>query len=813
MLSVALHTLRARWITFVGTFVALSLGVGLIATMGLGLAATFDAPERGPERFATAKVVVMGADSVRVPTEHGEKSKRLDRAQPIPPAVAEGLRSVGRTVQDRSFPVRVDRGPSDVVGHPWATAAFAPYELTGGRGAKADNEVVVTGSWARIGQRLSTDRGQVTVVGTAADRGFENALFFADSAAAKLSPRIDAVVVEARASAVVGHVPPGLRVLTGEDRRMADADPRRDDEAMVAVNALLGTAAGVTGFVSVFVVASTFAFSVAQRRREFGLLRLAGATPRQIRRTVVREALAVGAVASAAGCMLSKWGAPLLAGWLVDQGTAPAWFRIGDATWPFHLAFWSGLLVAMCGVIAASWRAGRTPATQTLREASVDSGTMTRGRRAFGFALLVTGLGLLGFSLLADPGELLHRKTYTLRPMLLITAFALIAPVVVRPVTRLLTWPVSRLRGAGGMLVRENTSAGVRRTAAIAAPVLVTVALTGSLMGAVGTINEAKASELADQTTADYVLTAPAGSSFDQATRRRIESIPGVIASATAPSSVFVLEEGVALIRSDARAADPAGLAKVARLPVVAGDVRTLDDRSIVVNEEWEKHRVGERVEIRRADGSPVTLTIAAVLRTGTGSNGVYVTAVNAPAAAVDRIDVKAGAGTDRTAVGTALRRALDGSQGRVQTKAAWVAASYPSTSEHTRIGFLVVLGIALVYAGIALANTLVMATSERVRELAALRLAGATSRQVLRFVAAETLAVVGVGALLGLAVAGLNVLGIWGALAALGVWSWPVIPWTELATATGACAVIALAATVLPAALALRVRAVGVRE
>ncbi|MEU2849117.1 hypothetical protein ABZ665_32200, partial [Streptomyces sp. NPDC007049] len=71
MLSVALRTLRSRWTTFVGSFIALSLGVGLIATMGLALAASLDAPERRPERFAKAPVVVKGADTLRVPTRIG----------------------------------------------------------------------------------------------------------------------------------------------------------------------------------------------------------------------------------------------------------------------------------------------------------------------------------------------------------------------------------------------------------------------------------------------------------------------------------------------------------------------------------------------------------------------------------------------------------------------------------------------------------------------------------------------------------------------------------------------------------------------
>lgn len=43
------------------------------------------------------------------------------------------------------------------------------------------------------------------------------------------------------------------------------------------------------------------------------------------------------------------------------------------------------------------------------------------------------------------------------------------------------------------MLVRENAATGIRRTPAVAAPVLVTVALAGSLLGATATLDAAKA--------------------------------------------------------------------------------------------------------------------------------------------------------------------------------------------------------------------------------------------------------------------------------------------------------------------------------
>ncbi|MER6182401.1 FtsX-like permease family protein [Streptomyces sp. NPDC001652] len=791
MLMLALRTLRSRWTAFIGSFVALSLGVAVIAVMGLALASSLDAPERAPERFAAAPVVVKGQDTLHVPTPIGDRTQRLAWPRPVPADTVAALRKLGRVTEDRTFVVH-----GDLVGHPWSTAAFAPYELTAGRAPRAADEVVATDGRTTVGQRLRTGRGVVRVVGTVGALGFENALFYTDARAAALSPVSTQLVVEADASSVRRAVDGRARVLTGDERRLADADPERDTEALTTLNALFGTAGGVTGFVSVFVVASTFAFAVAQRRREFGLLRTAGATPGQIRRAVLTEALLVGAPASAAGCVLGAYAAPWLAERVVDGGVAPAWFAIGDHVWPYHLAFWTGLSVALCGAVAASWRAGRTAPTQALREAAVDERALTLGRLLCGAALLITAAVTLALALMTDPGELLHRKTYVSRPMLLITATALLAPALVRPLTRVLA--------PCGMLVRSNAGAAVRRTAAVAAPVLITVALTGSLLGATATLNEARATEARERTVSDFVLTSPTG--FDPDTLRRLRAVPGTEVSATASSAVYVLEEGVALIKSEARAADPRALAATVRLPLTAGRVTDLDDDSIIVNEEWARHEVGRRVTVWLGDGTRRSLRIAAVMPVGTGGNGAYITVANARGAAVDRVEVTGG-----TAAG--LRTALGATDVSVQTREEWLRAAYPTATftdadEKTRLGFLLVLGIALLYTGISLVNTLLMATSDRKREFASLRLAGATTGQVLRLVAAEALLVVAVGALLGLLVTALNLGGIWGALDLQSARSPLRLPWPELGAATGACALLAVVSAVLPAAHALRRKA-----
>ncbi|MFJ3702847.1 MULTISPECIES: ABC transporter permease [Streptomyces] len=822
MLSSALRSMRTRWVTFVGSFIALALGVGLIAMTGLALAATFDAPERGPERFAGAPVVVAPSDTLRVPTAVGERTARLTGPRPVPQRLADGLSRLGRTAEDRTFPVRL--GGAEAVGHPWSVASATPYRLASGRPPAGAGEVVVTtgaGGGLRTGDQVrittpGTAVGTPTVVGTVKDAGFETAVFFGDAEAARIHPAVDAVAVHADADAVrrlAGQFP-GMSVLTGDERHRADPDPDRDSEALTAVNALLGTAAGITGFVSVFVVASTFSFAVAQRRREFGLLRTAGATPGQVRRTVVVEALVVGVLASAAGCLLGEAAAPLLAGLLADEGLAPAWFAVGDATWPLHTAFWAGLGVALAGVAVASHRAGRVRPVEALRDAAVDAGAIPPSRLLAGAAVLLTGLGLLGWSLVTDPGDALKRKAYILQPMWIIVGCALLAPLLVRPLTRLLTWLPARLPGATGLLARQNASVSLRRTAAVAAPVLITVALTGSLLGTVATIDEARATEVAAVAGADLV--AGGDGPLDPRFVHRVRKLPGAVTSASRSTGVTVLEEGTALITSEARAADPAGLAATARLPLVAGRISDLDDGSVIVNEEWETRTVGRRVSVWLGDGRKVSLRVAAVMRTGTGSNGVYVTPANAAGAPVDRIDVKISEGADRSAVRALLEKAGRDTGTPVMTRDAWLDAHDPRTGGNTRAGLLLILGIALLYTGIALANTLVMATSDRVRDLAVLRLTGATKTQVLRLVAVEALMVVAVGAVLGAAVAGLNLLGVKGALELLAVSSPVVVPWPALGAVLAACALAATVSAVLPALAALRTRPVevaGARE
>jgi putative ABC transport system permease protein len=803
MLIVTLSSLRTRWVSLAGAFVALGLGVALIAVMGLGLAATLDAPQQRPERLAGAAVVVRGADELRVPSPIGDRVQPLARPRPVPAAVATDLAKVGPAVADRSFPVSAGDLGDGLAGHPWSVAGFGGHRLVAGHEPRGPAAIALAGGPELVGRTIEvrTPAGSesYTVSGVLAPVTYERAVFFTDDTAARLAPRIDNLIVLATADAVRAAVGDAdVQVLTGDDRRRADPDPDRDRDALITMNALLGTAGGITAFVSVFVVASTFAFAVAQRRREIGLLRTAGATPGQVRLALFGEATVVGVLASAAGCVLGGHGAPWLARLLISERLAPSWFAVGEHRWPYHLAFWTGLTVALAGVLAATVRAGRIRPAEALREAAADTTAMTPGRWLFGTGILATGMGLLVWRLLTDPGETLHRKTYTTQPMLLIIAVALLAPLLVRPIIRALAWLPARLPGATGMLLRENANTQLRRTSAVAAPILVTVALAGSLLGTTATIAEAKATEMRTQTIADLIVQREeAGPAFDDRRLTAVRAVPGVKVMASSATTVYTLEDGVALIRSQARAVDPGTLSAVRNLPVKTGDLDDLDDDGIVVNEEWTEQTVGDRVDVWLGDGSKRSLRIVAVLATGTGGNGVYVTTHNAGGAEADRIEVSLPDGAGAGSAEAAVRAALRPSGATVQTRDRWLAAQLPTGNRQTRAGYLVVLGIALVYTGIAVANTMLMATSDRGRDLAVLRLAGATRRQVLLVVAAEALTVVTVGAILGVGVTVLNLGGIWAALAFLSVPAPIVMPWPALFATSAACAAVALVASI----------------
>lgn len=116
------------------------------------------------------------------------------------------------------------------------------------------------------------------------------------------------------------------RDLAGSDLTVRTASAVRDAHSAelrstgAVVGGAIGMVSSVAVFVGVFVVANTFGTLVRQRTRRLALLGAIGATPRQIKRLIRLEALALGAVASAGGVLVGYPVSAVLTGLFARDG-------------------------------------------------------------------------------------------------------------------------------------------------------------------------------------------------------------------------------------------------------------------------------------------------------------------------------------------------------------------------------------------------------------------------------------------------------------------------------------------------------------
>ncbi|MFK0016176.1 FtsX-like permease family protein [Streptomyces sp. NPDC091027] len=830
MLSVAFATLRVRWVSFVGTFVALAFGVGLMATAIPVIAATGSVVDSARQRWSEAPVVVVPNSTIDVVGTSGQaQSTALPQQPGLTPQLVAAVAATGRVIEDHSFYAQLEGGLKDQVGRGWAAHEAGGYRLAGGRPPAADDELVVGGGdTALIGKqlRLTTGTGPrtATVTGVTDEVPFEHALFFSDGAAARLSPTVDALAAYGPADEVRKAVAAAggarVSVLTGSERAVADPHHLVLLAHMDSVDTPLGLAAGVAGFVAVFVVAGTFALSIAQRRRELALLRLVGSTRRQLRRVIWCEAVLVGVLASAAGALMGLAGAPLARNWLVDHSIVTADFTVPVPWWALLSAAGIGMFTALAGVMVSSVRAGRVAPGEALRDAAVERSSRAGNlvRWVLGGLALAAGVAAVSGTAAVQPEAGSNAAASASLGLLIVGACVTLAGVVAGPLIRFLTaLPTAAARRrdpdaeeAGGVVwttARQSALTAFRRTAATSTPVVIIISLAGCLLGTINTINAAQVSNVRQQLSRSDFVVSPAGTpGLSRAVVQRVQSVPGVTTLVSTPTMLLADRGPKPAVARSAAAADAAAMESLSALKVSEGSLAALGPESVVVSSIWPgSPHAGDTVKLWLADGTPKELRVAAVLAPGNDSVRAYVDSAYAGSGLPGRITVRVRDGADRSAAAAALEAAVHGLGAKVSTPDEVSAAATDANAESSRNGMLMILGLSVLYALLALANTLVMTVSDRRRELAMLRLAGATKGQVLRAVTVETLMCVAAGAVIGAAASAISITGSWAALTRLVGETPAMVPWVPLGELLAVSAAIALTAAVLPAALALR--------
>jgi len=135
----------------------------------------------------------------------------------------------------------------------------------------------------------------------------------------------------------------------------------------------IGLLIGITGLVAGLGVVNAMLASVAERRREIGLLRAAGATRSQVSRLILAEAALLGSLAAMIGTALG-WAATFFflsvarayLGLAGDVSPLAAWLPLCAAS-AVSLALCP--LLAMLGGLLPAWQAARLPVVQALYEA------------------------------------------------------------------------------------------------------------------------------------------------------------------------------------------------------------------------------------------------------------------------------------------------------------------------------------------------------------------------------------------------------------------------------------------------------------
>lgn len=601
-----------------------------------------------------------------------------------------------------------------------------------------------------------------------------------------------------------------------------------NDPTAPSLKKLLTFMAGMSGFVSLFVVASTFAFAVAGRRRETALLRAVGATPRQIRLLVLGESVVVSLIAAVAGSLLGPVLAPLFARWLVDRGAAPEGFAVEFSAGPLLIASAVEVGVAVLGAYAAARRAGRVRPVEALNAAAVDGKVMTLGRWVWAVAYLALFGTVVALFLAMPPGmrqdpQLRDPQNLPVWSLLIdvmaIMALALFAPVVVPPLVRLLTLPVLPAAGAVGLLARQNALAAVRRTVSTATPVFLVIGLTGTVVGSTLAFGEARAQQSRAALSAQYVVEPDGGSRLSTAAVRHLRELPDGRTTTIHPTLVSDLGGGMTGGTTAATAID-GDAAGTWKLKTEAGSLDALKGSAVAVSSDLAKSnswRVGDRLDASLADGTPLTLKLVALVKTPLSLSEVLLP--YAPVASHLTGDKQPTAAFVSTSSGAAP--ALDAADGaKVTPTARWGSGDDDPRARSDWITMIAILGPALLYALIAIINTMMMSTGDRLRDFATLRLTGGNDRQVLSMVGAEavltaaTATVLAVLVTTGTQAASLMLINrrVLDAGSALSL----SLPWSAIGVSALAALALALVSSVLPARLALRARALdlaGVRQ
>ena len=555
-------------------------------------------------------------------------------------------------------------------------------------------------------------------------------------------------------------LPGTAKVETAQENAESQSEEISGDISGFLTPALL-TFAGVALFVGAFIIFNTFSITVAQRVREFGMVRALGATRGQTLRNVVGEALVVGVLASIIG-LVAGIGIAVGIQALFDAigfGLPAASIEIKPRT--VIVALLVGVVVTVVAAVGPALRATRVPPIAAVTEgATLPPGRFSKISPYLAGVLLVGGILLFVYGLSGDLGATRALQVLALGAVLVFIGVGMLSRFIIRPLARVIGAPIEAVAGTTGHLARANATRNPARTAATAAALMIGVGLVTFVAIFAAGLKESFTGAIDRVIQGDLILQTDNFDTFPAASGDVIRDVPGV--------------DVVQLLRFPEVRTDPGGSQFLNTIdPATAEQVFDFD---------WQGDGSNALFADLGADGALIETNLAksSGLRTGDeftvttnrGNRGAFrvlgeyrdpvlFTGITVSNAAANGLDippdpsvgvVKFAPGADADAVQAQVADVMEQQFPIVDVQSnAEFKEDFESQIDQLLALLYALLAISLIISLFGIVNALVLSIHERTREIGMLRAIGTTQRQMRSIVRYESIITAVIGGVLGI--------------------------------------------------------------
>jgi putative ABC transport system permease protein len=497
----------------------------------------------------------------------------------------------------------------------------------------------------------------------------------------------------------------------------------------------------------------------------------------------------------------------------VRHGIAPPNFTLNYDWLPAAAVIGCAVATALLAVLAAGRRAAKVPPTLALTDAAVEPRLLGPGRIVGGLLALAGAVPLFTVATTTSTPET-AAATSEMTAIFLVVAVGFLGPIFAYLIARLLAPALAALSPVGGFLASANLGAATRRFSSASTPLVLSVAMSCTLLFSTTTIEHATSEQRHAGLTGQLAITT-SGPGLPTAALTDARATPGVRSAAALTSTTLgpSLGDSGDTLPAQVLAGGQSGGVDVG---VTAGSLNALHGDSIALG----RHRaaaanahIGDRVAVMLGDGTRTHATVVAIysreLAFGDALLAPELAAGHQTIPLLGTILIQ----TDRPAAVSRRLQALDARYPglKISDRASLATATDADREMNRWFGPQFVAEI-FAFTSIAVLSTLIMIGLRRGRELALLRLVGATPRQVRSMARWEAALIITIGLGLGLAIAATALLPLSNALNG-GLPSVPAGPFAAILGVSALLAVLALALPTRRALRALPVEAIGVQE